>query len=220
MPGNTPGWLGIEINDLTASFRQQFAIPAFRGAAIVNVTAGSPAYKSEIRAGDVIVEANATPIEGERDLLAWLSGTRSGEFVELTVYRGSAVRRVQLVLEVSPESRVARASPIPKTAPIANPATAFPDVSSLAVPLPVTPDIASQPATQQSAFPQLRPSDDAVELESSPPDDSLEEANQRLRSENARLQAELQRAHKQLEELQERLDRIQKALQGTNAQNK
>ena len=51
-----PPFVGLTVNDLTSSFRNQFGISVFRGAAVSGVAKGSPAYAAGIRAGDAVIE--------------------------------------------------------------------------------------------------------------------------------------------------------------------
>lgn len=106
-----PAWLGVTVNDLTASFREQFGIGVFRGAAVTNVTANSPAAKAGIRAGDAIIELSGQPIESARDLMAWLANARPGEKVDVMLYRGTNQRTARLDLEVVPGRALKPSSP-------------------------------------------------------------------------------------------------------------
>lgn len=104
MEGNA--WLGVEVNDLTPGFRQQFGIAVFRGAAVTGVADSSPAKKAGILPGDCIVEASGMPIGDARALIAWVQSARPGQLAELIVYRGGFSRTLQLVLENDPASGV------------------------------------------------------------------------------------------------------------------
>ncbi len=217
--GNTiitePGWLGVVVNDLTPAFRQQFAIPVFIGAAVTMVTAGSPAQKEGIRAGDVITEANGQPIEGERDLLTWMAGRRAGESVELIVYRGSAFRRVMLTLEVNPDNRKKQASnrsPIPETTS-QNTLT----FDSKPAPSSQLPAVVNPFPVLQASTPESDASDTpgATELaDDQNQSDALARDNARLRQANLQLQAELEAARKRLAEAEKQLSGILEALKG------
>jgi membrane-associated protease RseP (regulator of RpoE activity) len=99
-----PAWFGATVNDLTPSFRNQFGITVFQGAAVTSVVNGSPAQKAGVRAGDAIIEVSGRPISNARDLLSWLGSMRPGESVELLYYRGAFSRNAQVTLEVSPEN--------------------------------------------------------------------------------------------------------------------
>ncbi|MEM7560643.1 MAG: PDZ domain-containing protein, partial [Planctomycetota bacterium] len=95
-----PAYLGIKANDLTDSFRKQFGIGVFRGAAVARVTRGSPAANAGITAGDAIIEAGGVPIDSADKLKAWLATVRPGQPVEVVFYRGTLANAVQIILGV------------------------------------------------------------------------------------------------------------------------
>ncbi len=105
---NGPAWLGLMVNDLTQSFRSQFGIAAFRGAAVTNVAADSPAAKVGIRAGDAVLAIGGNSIETSRDLMNWMNTARPGQQIDITFQRGTLTHNATLILEVTPENRASR----------------------------------------------------------------------------------------------------------------
>jgi|GEM_PF-2181487 membrane-associated protease RseP (regulator of RpoE activity) len=81
-------WLGCSVADLSEAWRRQFSIPAFRGAAISDVVANSPAAVAGLKPGDVIIEIGGRSIESARDLTQWLSEIRPGTAVKVSYFRG------------------------------------------------------------------------------------------------------------------------------------
>ncbi len=54
---------GVEVTDLDAQLRREFDIPAnVRGALVTNVDEDAPAYRAELRAGDVVLEIDRKPV--------------------------------------------------------------------------------------------------------------------------------------------------------------
>ncbi len=100
-------WLGVHVVDLTSDFAKTFAVPVFNGAAVTNVSKGSPAYKAGIKAGDCIIEVAGRPIVGAKDLHAWIGDARPGEKATLRVYHGRAVKNVELILQQDPDEAAA-----------------------------------------------------------------------------------------------------------------
>ncbi len=98
-----PAWIGVIVSDLSTAFRNQFGLRVFRAAAVTNVTKGSPAQLANIVPGDAIVAVDGQGIESARALLDWMQTKRPGEFVVLTVARGSRVITVELTLGVDPQ---------------------------------------------------------------------------------------------------------------------
>jgi len=64
----TRGWLGILIQDVNEDLAKSFGLKESGGALISEVTEGSPAQKSGLLQGDIIVSINETPITDVADL--------------------------------------------------------------------------------------------------------------------------------------------------------
>ena len=107
-----PAWFGIKVNDLTGAFRRQFGQEVSRGAAVVNVSTGSPARRAGIKAGDCIVEFASRPIGSASDLTRELADQYAGAVVEVIFYRGRTRMRETVTLSAQPGSsaKVARPS--------------------------------------------------------------------------------------------------------------
>ncbi len=96
-------WLGVVVADLSPAFRTQFGLKAYRGAAVTNVTKGSPADALSIQPGDAIVGADGRPIESARDMLDWMATKRPGEVVTVTVMRGTRSNIMETTLALDPK---------------------------------------------------------------------------------------------------------------------
>jgi serine protease Do/serine protease DegQ len=81
------GRLGVIIQDLTPDIAKALGIAQSKGAVITQVEPGSPAEKSGIQAGDVVIELNGRPVRNSSDLRNRIGLVRIGEQVELTVQR-------------------------------------------------------------------------------------------------------------------------------------
>ena len=220
-----PAFLGLTVNDLSTSFRQQFGIAVFRGAAVSGVAGGSPAHRAGIRAGDVIVEAGGMPIESANELLNWVRTTRPGQRVELRYYRGGYARNVDLVMaaagESTPSPRAAsRRSLTPAEAAVAQGLPSGETTPPAATVDPAVPADATIEAPVVVPAPiELRPSTadnqpaEATEIQPTQQQTALAELVQRLRRQNAQLSAELQETRARLEATEERLSRILQLLE-------
>ena len=69
------------------------------GALIVSVTEGGACDRAGLAEGDIIVEANGSPVSGTADLLELKKDWRPGETVELTVHRGEKRMTVRVTLD-------------------------------------------------------------------------------------------------------------------------
>lgn len=91
-------WLGCSVADLSEKWRRQFSIPAYRGAAVSDVVAKSPAASAGIKPGDVIIEIGGRSIESARDLTQWLSEVRPGTPVKVSYFRGLTAKVGELTV--------------------------------------------------------------------------------------------------------------------------
>jgi serine protease Do len=91
----TRGYLGMQILDLSDDARSGFNLPPdTRGALVQNVEAGLPASKAGIQAGDIIIEADGHPINGNRALIDYISYLPVGSKIDLTVIRDGKRRNL------------------------------------------------------------------------------------------------------------------------------
>jgi hypothetical protein len=94
-PGASPGgrgpsaYLGIALGDSAA---------AGKGVGIFSVLPGSPAEESGLRAGDVLLRLNDTPIDTLKDLLEALGAGQPGDKARLTIQRGGKTVEVEAKL--------------------------------------------------------------------------------------------------------------------------
>ncbi|HEX6764857.1 MAG TPA: DegQ family serine endoprotease [Polyangiaceae bacterium] len=83
----TRGWIGVSIQDVDQDLSATMKLPTSRGVLISDVQAGSPAEKSGLRRGDVVVKINGQPVDDTghfRNIIA-LGG--SGKQATLELYR-------------------------------------------------------------------------------------------------------------------------------------
>lgn len=221
--GNTPSgidvnadpFLGLTVNDLTSSFRRQFGIGVFRGAAVAGVANPSPAKSAGIRPGDAVVEADGVPIESASDLMRWIASTRPGQQVDMMVYRGGFARNVQLVIGIRGATRTVNARP-----PIPDPGVRQPVPSNSAMVAPATssPSVITEPPASESFVPSGNtpavPIPSIMERPNDPPSSG---ANVRelaaLKSENKKLISELAETKLRLEQTEAKLKQIMELLQ-------
>ncbi len=81
------GWLGVKIENVNEGTAQSLGLSSPRGALVNEITAGSPASSSELRAGDAIVAVNGSEIRDSRDLARKIAEFAPGTTVRLEVMR-------------------------------------------------------------------------------------------------------------------------------------
>jgi serine protease Do len=92
-------YLGISGLTLTPEIAESYDLPQDRGVLIVKVGRGSPAHQSGISAGDIILEADNTPLKGWEELQHVIHNKKVGEKLELSIRRGDERGRVNVTLQ-------------------------------------------------------------------------------------------------------------------------
>jgi serine protease Do len=84
----TRGWLGVQIQPLSAELARSFGLEGKRGALISDVLGeDSPAAKAGLKAGDIIVELNGRPVDSNTHLVHLVADILPGDTVDLKYYR-------------------------------------------------------------------------------------------------------------------------------------
>ena len=96
------GWLGVKVKPVTKELAQQLGLPGETGALVTELVAGSPATRSALRVGDVILKWGETTVDHRN--LPWLvSQAPVGKPVSLAVWRNRAQVAVPVATEKMPE---------------------------------------------------------------------------------------------------------------------
>jgi serine protease Do len=99
----TRGFMGVVLQDVTPDLAAAMKLGTTRGALISEVRPDTPAARGGIQAGDVIVEANETPIIDRRSLQLVIGALPPGAELSLRVHRDGAIRVVNLKLAETPK---------------------------------------------------------------------------------------------------------------------
>lgn len=81
------GWLGVSLQDVTNDLAQSFGVNPESGVIISEVFEKSPAETSRLRAGDIILSVNGTPISKSYKLKNIITMTKFGTTVVLEISR-------------------------------------------------------------------------------------------------------------------------------------
>lgn len=94
----TRGWIGVEVQELTAELAESFGVPPGRGALIAGVMRNSPADRAGIKTGDVLLEVAGRPVRDARSMLDLIAALTPGESAKFGLSRSG--KRVELAVVV------------------------------------------------------------------------------------------------------------------------
>ena len=100
-----PVWLGLRLQDLTQNLRDAFTTGGTGGVLITHVFGDSPAQRTKLRRGDILLELDGTKISTTRNYFEVLAGLTDGDRAELVIDRGGDRDRLETQAEIFPESR-------------------------------------------------------------------------------------------------------------------
>ena len=109
------GWLGVRIQVVTKEIASIEKLGEPRGALVASVAENSPSEKANIKAGDIIIEFNGTPIKEMKELPKIVAQTEVGKTVEVKVWRNKKeiIKKIKLGrLETSEDFKVKKKEPI------------------------------------------------------------------------------------------------------------
>lgn len=96
------GFLGVQQQTLNEELRRMLGVKAEHGAVVTSVFDDSPAARSGLRRGDVVVAVDAQPVETDNDLVAKIGNRRPGERVVLTIERDARIEELKVTLTDRP----------------------------------------------------------------------------------------------------------------------
>jgi Do/DeqQ family serine protease len=85
--GVTRGWVGIEVQEITAELAESFRLPDTQGALIAGVMRGSPADKAGIKPGDVLVQVGDKKVKDAQVMLDLIAALQPGSTAGFTLKR-------------------------------------------------------------------------------------------------------------------------------------
>ncbi|HEY3307883.1 MAG TPA: Do family serine endopeptidase [Desulfuromonadaceae bacterium] len=95
----TRGYLGVQIQSMTADLAKTFKLDADKGALVSDVVKGSPADKAGVKTGDVILEFDGKQINDYNELPRLVAATPVDKKSMLTVFREG--KRLELPITVA-----------------------------------------------------------------------------------------------------------------------
>jgi serine protease Do len=104
----TRGWLGVQIQPVTADIADSLGLKKAAGAMVDEPQSGSPAAKAGIEAGDVITAVNGTQVKDARDLARTIGTLAPDTSIKLEIVRKGEPKTLTVTLAQMPNERLAR----------------------------------------------------------------------------------------------------------------
>ena len=96
------GWLGVYIQPLTREFAETYRFEGEKGAVVADVVPGSPADRSGIMRGDVIVSINGKEVESHQDVSSLVRRQLASDTIRVEIVRGGTKKNIDVKLDEIP----------------------------------------------------------------------------------------------------------------------
>ena len=110
-----PGWLGVEMHEVTAEKAKELKLSSERGVIIGKILSDSPAEKAGLKENDVVMEVNGQRIEGAVQFRRIIHEIPVGRSVQLTVWRDGRSQNLTATIGKSEERRIFKRQAAPGT---------------------------------------------------------------------------------------------------------
>ncbi|MDY0013965.1 MAG: DegQ family serine endoprotease [Rhodocyclaceae bacterium] len=101
----TRGRIGVAIQDVNQALAESFGLPRPEGALVSSVEKGSPGDKAGLKAGDVILGLNGTPVRSSAELPPKVADVKPGASIKLQVWRKGKTQDLEITVgEHHPEA--------------------------------------------------------------------------------------------------------------------
>ena len=92
------GWIGIEMREITPELAESFGLPSAHGVLISSVLDGSPADKSGVQPGDVLVAIDGQEVQVPREMLDFVASLPPGQVATFRLLRNN--KKIELKIPV------------------------------------------------------------------------------------------------------------------------
>lgn len=99
------GWLGIYIQQMTEDIAESLELGSTEGALVANVIEDSPAQRSGLRPGDVVMKYDGQLVKRTRDLPRLVSATKPNSTVDIEIWRNGERLDLQVNISASNETQ-------------------------------------------------------------------------------------------------------------------
>jgi serine protease Do len=105
----TRGWLGVQIQPVTAGIAAGLGLKKAEGAIVDEVKPDSPAAKAGLESGDVVIAVNGTSVRDARELTRTIGASAPNSTVKLDILRNGQAKTLEAALGQMPSEHQARA---------------------------------------------------------------------------------------------------------------
>ncbi|MEW6181875.1 MAG: trypsin-like peptidase domain-containing protein [Bacillota bacterium] len=95
-------WLGVQVQSVDKQWADYLGLSSTEGALVVGVVSGSPAERSGITRGDVVMEIAGSKIKTPDDLVSVVTKQKVGSKVDILVWRDGKLVRVSVSINEKP----------------------------------------------------------------------------------------------------------------------
>jgi serine protease DegQ len=100
----TRGWIGAGVQELTPELAESFKLGNAKGVLITEVIKNSPAEKSGIRTGDILLSIDAQPISDWSTMLETIANIAPGKIIAVDLIRNGARQDLQVKVGKRPQA--------------------------------------------------------------------------------------------------------------------
>jgi len=99
----TRGWIGVEVQEITAGLADSFKLDQTRGVIIAGVLRGGPADKAGVKPGDVLLQVGDKPVVGTPNMLNVVAALAPGSRASLKLKRAEKDIVLQVIVGKRPK---------------------------------------------------------------------------------------------------------------------
>lgn len=99
------GWLGVKIQPVTKEIADSFGLDKARGALVAEVVKNSPAAAAGLKAGDVVLAWNGTPVKTVKDLSRLVAASPIDEAASVSLWREGQNKTLKVTVAAMPSDR-------------------------------------------------------------------------------------------------------------------
>jgi serine protease Do len=96
------GWLGVYIQDVNEDLAANFGYDGDKGVLIADIMEGSPAEKSDVKIGDIIIGVNGKNVDNVYELRRVIASSKPGSTVNLKIVRKGATKTIKFTIGEMP----------------------------------------------------------------------------------------------------------------------